>query len=365
MTTIILFVALLGLLIMVHEAGHFLVARWHGITAHEFGFGFPPRLVGFARREDGRWDVVGRTQKREYSGTIYSLNWLPFGGFVRIKGEDGADRSPDSFGSRGAWVRFQVLVAGVAMNLLLAWVLFSASLMLGIPSQVADDVPGEVRVSRVLPDGAAAAMGMRAGDRIVRLCDAASVCADAARVTDVQAFARANAGRAVTVTVGRGGGSASLSGTLGADTGRALGIGLESTQIVRYGLVAAVREGAMETVRFTSMVFRGLYDLVRGAAPEGGVAGPVGIAVMTGQMAELGAGFLARFAAVLSVNLAVINILPIPALDGGRILFLVIEKLRRGRGVDRRIEGIVHGVSFAVLIALMAWVTVRDVLHFL
>ncbi len=367
MTTVLIFIAVLALLIFVHELGHYLTAVRNGVTAHEFGFGFPPRIVGVVKDDDGAWKIIGRTQKKSYRNTIFSLNWIPLGGFVRIKGEDGADKDPDSFASQSAWVRFKILVAGVVMNVIAAYVLFAVALSLGMPEAVPDGTPGSrVQITQVEDGAPADVMGVRIGDVPTKVC-AANACVAVRTTQDFVEFARAHAGEDVRLHVLRRGDAVVLTGRLREDTTQgAFGVGVMTTARADLSFLEVIGAAAAQTWEFLVMIVGGLAMIIvkvfTGAGAGADVAGPVGIAVMTGQMAALGMAQLAHFAALLSLNLAVINILPIPALDGGRILFLAIEKLRGGRPINRRTEAIIHSVSFMALIVLMIVVTVRDVM---
>ncbi len=374
--TVIIFVAVLALLVFVHEAGHFITAVRNGVTAHEFGFGFPPRIVGVVKNDDGTWELVWRKQKKHYKNTIFSLNWIPLGGFVRIKGEDGTDKDPDSFAQQSAWVRFKILVAGVVMNIVAAYVLFVIALALGMPEPVADGTPGSF--AQITQVGAAQngeatspaeAMGVKIGDMPTRVC-AGEECRQIDGATDLIAFSEQHQGDTVALTVRRGGEDLTLHGTLRdatlAQQHGAFGVGIATVRIADLTVLQILGGAAVQTWDFLVMILQGLgillWNLITGAGLSADVAGPVGIAKMTGQAAVLGLAQLAHFAAILSVNLAVINVLPIPALDGGRILFIIIEKLRGGRPVNKNVEAVVHGVSFMALILLMVVVTVRDVL---
>ncbi len=370
MSTLLIFLAVLGLLIFVHELGHFVTARRNGITCYEFGFGFPPRLIGVVKDENGKWKIVGRKDRAEYENTVYSLNWIPLGGFVRIKGEDGSDVSPDSFAVKSSWVRFKVLVAGVAMNVVLAWVLFSFAATQGIPEPVEDTPQADITVVAVTEQSAAELMGLKAGDVLKKAC-VGNDCQDFGTISDLQEFIKTNAGKEIVVSGLRQTKEFSVSGEIPAtapeDRGL-LGVQLLPVGTVKYSVWEAPLVGARATFNALGMIFVGLGDLVerlfQGQKVSEAVSGPVGIAVMTGQYAEMGLGHLAQFTAILSANLAVINILPIPALDGGRILFLLIEVLRGGRKISQRLEGYIHGLSFLFLIGLMVLITVFDVLRF-
>lgn len=358
MGTILLFVIVLSLLVFVHEFGHFLMARKMGMKVEEFGFGFPPRAVGVKR-----------------GGTIYSINWIPLGGFVRIKGESGDHKGdPDSFASKKAWQRFVVLVAGVAMNLVLAAVLFSVGFMVGLPGVVDEKLSPSARVAdRALTvmaviDGSPAALsGIEQGDRVLSIDGEPFDSSDTARAMIAQ-----SADDGVVLDLKKQNGEIStltLTATLLPEqelTG--IGIGLVQTGLVSYPFFQAIVQGIAATVTFTVEIVRAfvgiIVNLVSGQGVGVELSGPVGIAVITGQVAALGFVYLLQFTALLSINLAVINVLPFPALDGGRILFLIIEKLR-GRAVDGKLETVTHNLGFFLLMILVIIVTYRDIVGLL
>lgn len=367
--TIIIFVVVLGLLVFVHELGHFSVARWNGIKAEEFGFGFPPRIGGvFYNERTKKWEFVRGNREVASKNTVYSVNWIPFGGFVRIKGEDGSGaREPDSFAAQSGWKRIQVLAAGVVMNFLLAWALLSAVLMMGFPQTVDPDdstLGGkqvDIQIQRVLPGTPAEQMGLRMGDDIVTI-DGVSMTT----LNQVQEYISTRKGQQITVKVDRGGRVLALEGTPRTDYPAeegSLGIVFAAAVTTQYGPVEAVKEGGIQTYRLTGAMLSGLWQLVSGQGSISDVSGPVGIAEYTRQASDLGLVYLLFFAAVLSINLGIINILPFPALDGGRVLFVLIEMLRGGKPVSQRIEGLFHQFGFLLLITLMLVVTVHDVLR--
>lgn len=371
MLTILIFVLVLGVLVFVHELGHFVVARMNGIKADEFGFGFPPRIFGFVKDDaTGRYHFVRGNTEVVSPNTVYSINWIPLGGFVKIKGEDrNSTEESDSFAGRNAWTRIRVLGAGVVMNFLLAWVLFSIVLMLGFPEQIdpADRskyAAIDVQILQVQPNTPAAEIGLKAGDIILAL-DAVPVTAS----DIVSEYVREHRGQEIAVRVRRGGAEMILSGTprLTAPVGEgALGISFSETAIVQYPWYQAIRIGFEQTYVKTAEILGALGAMVAslftGAKAEMDIAGPVGIVTLTKQMSELGFAYLLYFAAILSINLGIINILPIPALDGGRILFVLIEKIK-GSPVSVRIEGYVHQIGFILLILLMLFVTLKDILR--
>lgn len=356
-TTILLFAAILSILVFVHELGHFLVARKMGMKVDEFGFGFPPRAWGVKR-----------------GGTLYSLNWIPMGGFVKIKGESGEDRhAPDSFASKGKLARFAVLFAGVAMNFVAACVLLTLGFMAGMPTVIDGPLPAgaqvrdrDVRVMSVYPGSPAARAGVAPGDVLVSL--------DAAPFTESQAardYIGAHGASGVDVVLRPASGADRalrlVAEPLG-DTGRTgFGVGLVDTGTVSLPIHRAVLHGvasATALVRDIVVAFADLAASVFTRKPvDAGLTGPVGIAVMTGDAAALGLGSLLQFMAVLSANLAVVNLLPFPALDGGRILFLIIEAIRR-KPADEKVETAVHNAGFLILLLLILLVTFRDFMQF-
>lgn len=369
----LIFFLVLSVLVLVHEAGHFFAARKSGVKPEEFGVGFPPRAIGWTKGEDGKWKRVKKDQITA-KNTIWSINWLPLGGFVRLKGEQGeaaADR--DSFGQATRPRKIFIIAAGVVMNLVLAWAIFTAGYAIGVPMDATALPPnGVVReryieITQVLEASPAKTAGIRAGDHVVSIDGRAVTQADRARTLLKEVSAQKESfvvglergGEAVTVTA-RPEQIAQL-GTKG------LGVGLGDTAIVRLPIWRAPLEAVRTTAVFTWRIIVGLFDLVKNLivhqrlAQE--VSGPVGIAVMTGQVANQGVWALLQFAAILSLNLAVVNFLPIPGLDGGRAFFLAIEAIRRKRMNDR-IEAIIHSVGFFALLGLILLVTIQDLRHY-
>lgn len=372
MLTIFIFVLVLGILIFVHELGHFLTARRNGIKAEEFGFGFPPRIFGFVFDEfTKKFRLVKGNENVESPHTVYSLNWIPLGGFVRIKGEDrDSAQEPDSFAGKSVWIRFKVLVAGVVMNFFLAWVLFAAVLMIGFPEQIDpanrsnySDI--KVQILQVQPSTPAEEIGLLAGDTIKKL-DTTSI----KNVEAVSEYIAAHKGKEIAITVERGESTVILKGVPRVDTPAgegSLGISFSETAIVEYGFFEAIWKGLqqtyLKTVEILMVLVTMITGLFTGEKSNVDIAGPVGIVYLTKQMTELGLAYLLYFAAILSINLGIINALPIPALDGGRILFVLIEKIK-GSPVSQKVEGYVHQVGFMLLLLLMIWVTFYDFLRF-
>jgi len=352
--TILIFIVILGLLIFVHELGHFIMAKRAGMKVEEFGFGFPPRLFGF-----------------KWKDTLYSINWIPLGGFVKILGEDGDNNEQGSFASKSAFRRFSVLVAGVAMNMIFAWVLISIGFMIGLPTLIDEDqtFPAGAKVGEssvtvlfVEPETPAYKEGLRAGDIIVAL-DGNQF----SQVNEVQDYSTIKAGQPIVYEIIRGDDTLEVTiiPRVNPPEGQgAIGIALGLAAKVSYPWYKSIYLGFGQTLSLTKQIFVALGALVQSLFSDrallGSLTGPVGIAVLTRDVAKLGFANLLQFTAVLSVNLAIINILPLPALDGGRVFFLIVEKLRRKK-MRPIIEGYANTVGFFLLIALMVWVTVKDV----
>jgi regulator of sigma E protease len=396
MLAVLVFIIILGVLIFVHELGHFTVARRNGIKASEFGFGFPPRAVGFQYLyEDGKkkkWRIVWGNKdgddenekqdleeahkKKFKGGTIYSLNWIPLGGFVKIKGEDGGNKDDeDSFASKSGWIRTKVLAAGVMMNFMLAWILISIVFMLGAPqafdpsdSSVSD---AKIQISEVAQDSPANLAGINIGDEVFKSqTNPAGEKIQISSVKEVQDYIKDNAGKEISLTLIRGKETLELTVTPreNAPEGEGLlGVNLAQTKIIRYVWYQAFWEGLRSTYEITLAILVALGGIIKslfmGQGVGADVAGPVGIAVLTKQVTGLGIVYVLQFAALLSINLGIINILPIPALDGGRILFVLIEKIK-GKPVSQKIEQAFHSVGFMLLILLLVLITFKDVAHY-
>lgn len=423
-TTIVVFVIILGILVFVHELGHFVVARRNGIKTPEFGFGFPPRIVGiqfltgkekekFSQVESvqvetmdmkvGKDEIIRETitekihtveknvpvrkwriiwgskdgddenekqdlqeaHKKKFSGgTVYSLNWLPIGGFVRIKGEDGDGKNDeDSFASKSAWVRTKVLAAGVVMNFILAWVLLSITFMLGSYQDVTGEhVQGsKILIESIEENSPAEKMGLKIGDMILAGGDSITF----SEVQEVQKYINENRGNEIKLVIQRGDDEQlRLIGTPRVETEEnqgALGIsGFGEVVKIKYPFFQSLWKGLEEIGNMLVMTGQVLGRLISGHETDIEVMGPVKLAMFTGQIIPLGFTFILRFIAIFSVNLGIINILPFPALDGGRILFILIEKIK-GKPVSQKVEQAFHSVGMILLLALMLFITVREI----
>lgn len=402
MLTIIVFIVTLGILVFVHELGHFFVARRNGIRAEEFGFGFPPRMFGFQKltgkkkkteKDDelitvskwrfiwGKRDTDEEWENKENlsEGTIYSINWIPLGGFVKIKGEDGSDKKDkDSFAGKPAWVRIKVLGAGIVMNFVLAWFVISLGLFIGSPQAIEDNQIGKnvkIQIAEVVPGTPAEKMGLKAGDEVIK-CDPPAggdipECQNNfTGVGEIQNVINANKGQEITLEIKRGKQILSLTGEPRVDyleNQGALGISLVKTAVVSYPWYEAIYKGLISVFNLIWLILTTFFDIIKdivtGHKVSVDVSGPVGIAYLTKQVTDLGFSYILQFIALLSINLGIINGLPFPALDGGRILFILIEKIK-GSPVSQKFEQLAHTLGFVALIALMILVTFRDLIKF-
>lgn len=367
--SILIFVVVLVALIVVHEFGHFVVAKLSGMRVDEFGIGYPPRAWGFKKGE-----------------TEYTLNWLPFGGFVKIFGEDmeeklpGAETAPASasraFSARPRILQAATLVAGIAMNLLFAYVLITATLLMGTPRALAPEEYAtakdvSVAIAGVLPESPAAKAGLIPGDYVVSATQGEAVWSG----TDTDAFtafvASDTAKDPITLSVLRAGEEKSLTvtpqtGTIASDPTRpALGVQLAVVGVVPVSLLQAPIEGAVLTWEITKETAIALVHFFGGifsfSADLSQVSGPIGIAGAVGNASSQGLASLLTITALISINLALINILPVPALDGGRLLFVLIESITR-RPIRPSVANAMNTVGFGLLILLMLVVTANDVL---
>jgi regulator of sigma E protease len=343
LVTIVAFVIVLGTLIMVHELGHFTMAKFFKVKVFEFGMGFPPRIASI-----------------KHNDTLYSLNALPLGGFVKMMGENGDDAgNPASFGAKPWWQRAIILVAGPAMNLALAlFLFFITAAWLGTP--VATNV-----IATTEKGSPAQAAGLVPGDRIVAINGHST--AQLQTIHNItQNVTTHHPGQRVSLTVVRAGKTRIifLVPRVHPAVGQgAIGIGMTSyTQ--RYPVGVAARK-SFEAVGSMIMAVPNIIGSI-GAHGTSNVSGPIGIARVTGESAnaipQFGIGQFLAFVALLSANLGVLNLLPIPALDGGRLVLVVVSGIRR-KNLNPEVEGLIHLAGMAVLLTLIVLVSYQDILH--
>ncbi len=371
--TIITFILVLSLLVFVHELGHFWVARKFGLKPKEFGFGFPPRAWGVYKSKDGKWKTVrGGKEAEDAADTIYSINWIPIGGFVNVGEDEEESDNPNHFINKPIWQRATILSAGVIMNVVLAAVLIIIGLMIGLPQVIDEDINVRAKVSdkriqivQVLSDSPAEAAGVKMGDIITGINENQFIKYEA-----LQQFVDERTGQELSYKIKRGQEEMVVQVTpvIMEETGKGgIGIAIAETGIVKYPWYLAITEGVKTTFILIWVIILAFYELFKNLILGNGVsaelAGPVGIAALTGQMARMGFIYILQFTALLSINLAIINFLPIPALDGGRVLFLIIEKIRR-KSMKRKLEAGLNQAFFILLMLLVLIVTFRDVARY-
>lgn len=358
--SIVAFLLMLGLLVVVHELGHFLTAIRMGIKVEEFGIGFPPRAMVMFER----------------NGVKYTLNWLPLGGFVRFASGEGPDDplygAGGSLAAAPPWRKIAVMVAGPLMNLFLAMLIFAILFMaMGVPNPT-----GRQLLGQIYPDTPAAAAGMQSGDLLVSLNGRPATSAEV-----ISSVAQSNAGRPIEARVLREGQEVRLNITPGPWTSPdgtqiPLGFGFSysaDVEMVATGPFGAMWHGITYSFELTGRMLEALAGLPASLlglftpepSPNGEPIGPVGIARATGEVIQQPGGFIAfwNLTAILSLNLFILNLLPIPALDGSHIIFSLIEWLRGGKKVPPEKEAMVHAFGFMALMGLMLLITVNDVLN--
>jgi len=387
---IIAVIIFLSILVLVHELGHFLTAKKFGLLVEEFGFGLPPRIWG-----------------KKIGETLYSINALPFGGFVKIFGENGENNMaekpfsktavvspqrgetpldsqprsspkfcfaklrrdharsasetfsqkvfppfPRSFSSLKIWRRMVIIGAGVLMNFLLGWLVISIVFAVGAPQAIL--------ITQIFPMSPAEKIGLQVGDRIL------NTSAD-----NFIKFTNENRGKEITVKIERNGEIKEffITPRINPPVGEgALGIGLLETGAPKQNIFSSIWEGLKTSIQIIGLVFSTIFNLIsqlltfRGVSLEQ-VAGPVGIVKATAQAQSLGFSYLFQLLALISLNLVVINIMPFPALDGGRLLFLLIEKIK-GSPLPLKFERYANTAGMAILIILMISITIRDIVKF-
>lgn len=364
MMNILIFIIVIVALIVVHEFGHFVAAKLSGMRVDEFGLGYPPRAATIAK--------IGETS--------YTLNWLPFGGFVKIFGEDAEirdsrfDGKGRAFTDKSHFAQALVLIAGIAMNIVFAYVLITGALIIGTPralsqNEIAVANGTELMVSGVMPGTPAAGAGILTGDSIIRARDDIGQWS-ASDPKSFRNFVSDSGGSAITLDIRRNGKDLAVTatpatGVAKSDPSRyALGVEVATVGVVSLPIGVAITEGASLTWSAISLTAEGLWHFFYGiftlSADLSQVAGPVGIAGAVGAASAHGFGDLFSIMAIISINLALINLIPVPALDGGRLLFVIIESIIR-RPIKASVANSINTAGFALLILLMVVVTAHDI----
>ncbi|MFA6353550.1 MAG: RIP metalloprotease RseP [Candidatus Paceibacterota bacterium] len=373
--SIVIFIIILLVLVLVHEFGHFFTAKSFGIKVEEFGFGFPPKLFSFKKGE-----------------TEYSFNLLPLGGFVKIFGEtvDEADfvevgfldkkETPEkvelaerSLANKPKWQQALVLFAGIFANFLLAWLLFSIGFMSGFPTSVGSESAGykleniNLVIVSVLAKSPAENAGLKAGDKIINIKSGDNFTTNISPET-VKSFVVENRGKEIDIGYLRGKNSEVNIAKInpkeinGEPT---IGISMDQIGTAKLPFFSAIWQGLRLDLLMTKSTAVGLYTLVSEAIKGKGslatVTGPIGMVGIVGDAYQFGFVYLLSFAALISINLAIINLIPFPALDGGRLFFLLIEKIKGSR-INPKVANTMNMIGFYLLIFLMLFITYRDVI---
>jgi len=370
---LILGIVLFICLIIIHEFGHFIIARRNNVQVEEFGIGFPPRAFS----------------KKMSSGYILSLNWLPLGGFVRLKGEHDADTGKGSFGEANLWAKTKIIAAGVAMNLLACFIILTFLSIVGLPQIVNNQftvssnskiTKQEVLAGYIQPNSPAAKAGIKSQDSIVSIINDQGEKVDINSSNTLPNITKDNAGKTITLNYLYNGNQYSKNITLRTtsdvkaslktnDPKGYLGIEPSNFVLKRYTWSAPIVSiGFMGQV--TALTLKGIgsavVGLVQGNTTKASsqVSGPVGIVVLLKDGSLLGYKFILLIVAIISLSLAIINILPIPALDGGRLFFTVLPRLVLKRPLKQKTEEWIHGSGMVVLMLLFVLITIVDVRRF-
>jgi regulator of sigma E protease len=338
--TIVVGIIVLSVLIIVHELGHFIPAKATGVLVEEFGIGLPPRIYS-----------------KKWGETIYSINWIPFGGFNKLAGE--VDPSaPRGLARRGYGVRLLVLSGGILMNLLLPFVLLAVAYM--VPHDI---VNGQVLIEEVAPSSPALIAGIKAGDTIISIDDQA-----VKNGGDLSRYIQLSLGKEITVSIEHANATietVKLTPRWRPPEGEgAIGISYRTENPVivseSYPPWEAIPIGARSCIEALVLYKNGIIGMILGTIPFT-PAGPVGIVQVTGEVAHSGISPVLELMAFISIAIAITQLIPFPALDGGRIVFVLLEWVRRGKRVSPRTEGIVHSIGFMILLALLVLITYQDI----
>lgn len=333
--SVIIFFSVLSLLVLVHELGHFLAAKKAGIRVEEFGIGLPPRIIGIRRKE-----------------TIFSMNLLPFGGFVRLTGENEEVNDEKSFSQKPPLKRGLVLTAGVFCNIFLGFLIFWGLFVKGAPS-----ISEKVVIQEVQTGSVAEQVGIQNNDVILSIDGQVLGLA-----TEVSSYIEENSGKEIAVKVNRDGQELVFS----AIPAPQLGIIISNFSIEKLPFFKAGLRALQEIGTILLTMILGIFILVKNFLVQKPVlreiAGPIGIAQMTSQAANMGTVFLFQLIAFLSVNLGFVNFLPLPALDGGRIIFVLFEGLTKKK-INPKIERTIHGIGMAALLVFLCLISVQDIIR--
>ena len=379
-----IFLAIVGLSIVVffHELGHFILAKIFKIRVEEFGFGYPPRVCGLVRSSEKKFRFKFFWSKDEpletKTRTIYSLNWIPCGGFNKLKGEFGgkSNDDPDSFFVQVWWKKALVAAGGILMNIFLAFFIFALGYFVGLPQDVEQISGGKIlrpvgiQIGMVMPNSPADQAGLKIGDIILSLDGQ-----EFKQVKEIQDYIEIKLNQSLEIKVERQ--KEIISRIVNVvpgeqifddmkDSRGVIGIALSQTVIVSYPWHRSIVLGVKTTISLTGRLFHGLWLILKNLVVHqqmiGQLLGPVGITTMASDMARVGFIYLLQFIGLLSVAIGVFQIIPFPALDGSRIVFSIIEGARR-KPINSKTELVLINIGFYILLLLLLFITVREIFN--
>jgi regulator of sigma E protease len=356
MVIIIAFFSLIAL-VALHECGHFLVAKLFGVRVEEFGIGYPPRICG-----------------KKIGETLYSLNWLPLGAFVKMPGEIGNMEDSCSFSQKPVWQRMLIVVAGVVSFWIIAAILFAIVMMMGAPTAISDDdtvgiVNPKVQIIDIAKDSPAELAGLQTGDDIVEIKISGADLVKVDKVKDVQKLINSSLGQTMVLKIERGSETFEvfLAPRVNPPVGEgSLGVSLYRVADKSYPWWQAPWRGIVTAFDTTRSILIGygsaITNLFKGQPTGVQLTGPVGIVSLFSQVGQLGASYFLQFVGIIAVYVAIFNILPIPSVDGGKLVFLIVEAIKR-KPVNPKVEQAITTIFFMFLILVMIFVTIKDVIN--
>lgn len=356
--SILLFIVIIGFLIFAHEFFHFLAAKRAKVKVEEFCIGFPPRIF-----------------KRKKGETLYSIGVIPFGGFVKMFGENSRKKSKGSFYQKSIGKRAQIVAAGVLSNFLIAIIFFSVTFKIGYPEVIEKEIPQNVKnvniqIAAIAKDSPADKAGIKPGDKIIEI-KTENFTGKPTEIEEVQKITKESLGKPIILLIQRGNKTIEkeiIPRKKPPKEEGPIGVILVKTGIVKYSLSQAISKGFKSTFILSRLTLSAFYQIIKNAlfgkkVPGLELTGPIGAGGFFTQMVNLGLPYILYFIALLSLNLAIINAFPFPALDGGKLMFLVIEKIKKSP-VKTEIENIINQIGLAILIILMIIITFKDIRRF-
>ncbi len=382
---IFLAIIVLGILIFFHEAGHFLMAKIFAVKVEEFGIGYPPRIGGCILKKGKLKFFMGRNIPTSCSNqTVYSLNWIPLGGFTKLKGEMGGPQEKDSFSAQVWWKKVLVAAGGAMMNIFLAVAIFSFLCLIGIPRDLSQEdlttgkiiSPVTIQIGGIFPESPAFEANLQVGDILLDINGQ-----DFTEIIEVQNYIQGNVDKIIKVKVKRGqefitqelsvlpyqdifqDESELEEGVLNKGF---IGVSLSKTALVRYPWYQALINGWSMTLNLLGQMFSGLVIIFKSLMFKhkmvGGVLGPVGITQMISSVAQVSFIYLLHFMAIISIAIGAFQLVPFPALDGSRILFALFEGFR-GRPINQQVETITTNIGFYLLLLLLMVVSFKEIVN--